>query len=308
MSGVGRLPSFSQIRVYPLCVCTRGGYNARMLPVSIRTALWRAAKWFGGFILFSIPWEIFKDRAANWANTKIDSESGRVMEFLASHIHEIAVAPLGYTLAGAILVFVLAFVHAYWKENKNKVAAPAEPDATEDKLSDNEQTPFAAWRAYIDQAIEEARAMLRQPRLGKQDIICWRDRTANILRISIGETEGENYAHSYDLRTLGMYKTTSDTPQRALREFLSSLEWVRNHTTSNNLIETFDPRDLRFYTHNQQPEQTFESDFERFSAIKDEETRILSYQSDGRVNPVERDEAIEKSKKRIEEIKHELDD
>lgn len=113
-----------------------------MLPISFHNALRNSLKWFLGFVVLSIPWELFKDRAANWANIKIDQHSGAVMGQVASIIREIAIAPLGYTVTAVIVIFGLVFLHAYRKENS--ITRSAITSAQQKEQTEN-PSPFATF-------------------------------------------------------------------------------------------------------------------------------------------------------------------
>ena len=69
-------------------------------------------------------WELIKDRVASWANNKIDEGANIMMEYFAPLIEELAVASLGYTVALAILVMIVIYIHAYVKENTRELPAP----------------------------------------------------------------------------------------------------------------------------------------------------------------------------------------
>lgn len=87
-----------------------------MIPRPIRAAFKKS--WLKGLvaIVILVVGELLKDRIANWANLAIDSESGAVLEYIAPIIKEMAIAPLGYTVAAAVIVIIVIFVHAYLKE------------------------------------------------------------------------------------------------------------------------------------------------------------------------------------------------
>lgn len=73
-----------------------------------------------GFLALLVLWEVAKDRFAGWANAGIDERSGPVMDFLWPYLQELAVAPLGYTVAVAIVVLLILFGHAYLSEGQEQ--------------------------------------------------------------------------------------------------------------------------------------------------------------------------------------------
>lgn len=119
-----------------------------MLPVPIRNALWIGFKRLVKVALVLVPWELFKDRAANWANTTIDSQSEPVMELLVPIIRDIAIAPLGYTIIVAVIIFVLIFIHAYYKENSS-AKKPLDGNKISDKKDHKTGESIAISKFYL---------------------------------------------------------------------------------------------------------------------------------------------------------------
>jgi len=95
------------------------------IPERIKRAAIRSRKTLLFTIIPFVCWELLSDRLSSWANSKIDEQAAGVMRWLAEFIGEAAVAPLGFTIAFAIIVMVIIYAHAYVSENKDNITKKA---------------------------------------------------------------------------------------------------------------------------------------------------------------------------------------
>ncbi len=95
------------------------------MPKTINRAVSRTTRkaWF---LLGFVVWEIFKDRFAGWANSEIDKSTMPIMVTLREFVHELSVAPLGYTIAVAIIVIIIIFILAYLTDAKHSQCSEQE--------------------------------------------------------------------------------------------------------------------------------------------------------------------------------------
>jgi hypothetical protein len=90
-------------------------------------------------VFLFIIWELTKDRIANWANSKIDTQienkTDRVIEITAHAVEYLASTPISWTIAVAILVVLAVFVHSYSRTPFSPTSLPATNAVDSSRLS-----------------------------------------------------------------------------------------------------------------------------------------------------------------------------
>jgi len=74
--------------------------------------MWKRKWW----ILSWICWEIVRDRAAGWANTKIDDNAEIAMSGVREFINEYLSYPLSVSILVIVFVLLILFIHSYITE------------------------------------------------------------------------------------------------------------------------------------------------------------------------------------------------
>ena len=82
----------------------------------LRASIWLwQKKWYGASWLV---WELVRDRAAEWANRKIDETSGGALESLAEFVRDWLSYPVGWAAVLAIAVLLGLLLHSYVMEHR----------------------------------------------------------------------------------------------------------------------------------------------------------------------------------------------
>ena len=93
--------------------------------------------------------EIARDRAAEWANRKIDEHAGGVVNASIDFIANYLSYPIAWTVIAAIVILLFLFIHSYFAEYKEQVSSESGKLDEESKRHDKENVGSTSGNAIL---------------------------------------------------------------------------------------------------------------------------------------------------------------
>lgn len=207
-------------------------------------------------LLLLVTWEVVKDRFAGWANARIDEQSVPIMEFFWPYLQEVAIAPLGYTVAFAIVILLVMFGHAYFTEAQEQVftepASRFEDDPGSEQVPDLEMSSAAFQVAGLYESksvgnkevdrLTDALAEIRQLAHYGRITIWGREITSSNTALGVRSPIPKDYWRSKELNPVLLIESNPDAVEKhtiidgaAMGKAVNSPDYTDTYVNSREL-------------------------------------------------------------------------
>jgi hypothetical protein len=115
--------------------------------------------------------------------------------------------------------------------------------ARELKGPEPEPTKLAQFKTYLDRKINEENIIKVTNRNDPRPVVEWRNKILKNLRMAMGDSESKEFERFNQLDALVLFPSVKDG-ETFVSGCIANLGRLKNKVTSDQLLPTFDPRDL----------------------------------------------------------------
>ncbi len=133
--------------------------------------------------------------------------------------------------------FAFSAPYRLWKQDQEKIKLLEQSE-------DKDATPFSIWLNYIDEAIERANSLYSDDNSNANDVRVYAENIQNAVMTALGKEKSQKLFDLEMFRILDLYAKSTDNLAVILDEIVEKLQVLRSKTTPNDLVASYDPRDL----------------------------------------------------------------